>query len=288
MPVTIAIPFYNAEKFLPDAIRSVFAQTYTDWELLLIDDGSTDRSLEIAKSVKDKRVRVFSDGKNLKLARRLNQVTQLATYDYIARMDADDLMSPTRIEKQVFVLESNSEIDLVTTGLFSTTDDLRPIGVRWNDRETISHEKLLQRNIVVHAAILARKSWYQRNHYDTTLMVAQDYELWLRSSYNNDFRLRFISEPLYYYREVGNVSLRKMFMAGKYGRNMFRKYGRSQKNQLIVKSYMKNLIAMIIVLFGQQKLLLEHRGKPLSDKKLLTQFESEINQIKSNKVPGLD
>jgi len=64
MSITIGMPFYNAEKYLADAIRSVFAQTYQDWELILMDDGSTDQSLEIAKSVDDPRVRVFSDGKN--------------------------------------------------------------------------------------------------------------------------------------------------------------------------------------------------------------------------------
>ena len=81
MKITIAIPFYNAEEYLPDAIRSVFAQTFQDWELLLIDDGSTDASLAIANSVDDERVRVISDGKNKKLAARLNEVTQWAKYD---------------------------------------------------------------------------------------------------------------------------------------------------------------------------------------------------------------
>ena len=91
MAITIGIPFYNAEAYLADAIRSVFAQTYEDWELILIDDGSTDNSLAIARSVDDPRVRVYSDGKNKKLASRLNELTQLATYEFIARMDADDV-----------------------------------------------------------------------------------------------------------------------------------------------------------------------------------------------------
>jgi glycosyltransferase involved in cell wall biosynthesis len=76
MPVSIGISFYNCERFLPDAIRSVFAQTYQDWELILVDDGSTDRSLEIARSVNDPRVRVISDG--------LNQLISESSYDFIA------------------------------------------------------------------------------------------------------------------------------------------------------------------------------------------------------------
>jgi len=280
MFVTIAIPFYNAEKFLLDAIKSVFVQTHNKWELILIDDGSTDKSLEIAKSINDPRVRVFSDGKNKKLAARLNEVVKLAKYDLIARMDADDLMSPTRIEKQVSILKNNPSIDLVTTGLFSVTDDLQPISVRWNKSKTISHSQLLRRNIVVHAAIVARKSWFERNPYDTNLKVAQDYNSWLRASYNNDFKLQFMPEALYYYREENNTNIKKMLLAGKYGRKMFYKYGGRDKYFLILRSYIKNFIAVSIVILGMNRLLLKRRGKSIMDKNLLNRFYKEIQLIK--------
>src|SRR5512136_1054483 len=76
--VTVGIPFYNAGQTLADAVRSVFAQTLTDWELILLDDGSTDRGLEFARSIDDPRVRVVSDGRNLRLAARLNQIAEFA------------------------------------------------------------------------------------------------------------------------------------------------------------------------------------------------------------------
>src|SRR5690554_4188978 len=91
--VSIGIPFFNAEAYLLDAIKSVFAQTHQNWELILLDDGSTDRSLEIARSIDDPRVRVYSDGQNKHLAARLNEIARLARYEYLARMDADDLMA---------------------------------------------------------------------------------------------------------------------------------------------------------------------------------------------------
>jgi glycosyltransferase involved in cell wall biosynthesis len=78
--MTIGIPFYNAEAYLGDAIRSIFAQTYHDWELILVDDGSTDRSLEIARAVRDPRVRVISDGQNRRLPYRLNQITAVPIF----------------------------------------------------------------------------------------------------------------------------------------------------------------------------------------------------------------
>ena len=111
--VTIGIPVYNAEAYLEYTICSVLAQTYRNWELIIIDDGSTDNSLLIAKKYEeiDNRIRVISDGINKKLPHRLNQIIHESKYDYIARMDADDLMSNDRIEKQISILNLNKSID---------------------------------------------------------------------------------------------------------------------------------------------------------------------------------
>ena len=125
--VTIGLPFYNAEKYLALAIESVLQQTYTDWELLLLDDGSTDNSLSIAQSYaqKDSRIKVISDGKNKNLATRLNELPSLAQGLYLARMDADDMMHPARIERQLAVLETHPEIDVLGTNAYIINDCLR-------------------------------------------------------------------------------------------------------------------------------------------------------------------
>ena len=104
--LTIGIPFFNAEATLLDAVRSVFAQTHQDWELLLVDDGSTDRSLELARSIDDPRVRVYSDGRNKRLAARLNEISRLARFDHVARMDADDVCLPERLARRPDSLKS--------------------------------------------------------------------------------------------------------------------------------------------------------------------------------------
>ncbi|MCW1511070.1 glycosyltransferase family 2 protein, partial [Acinetobacter baumannii] len=97
--ISIGIPFYNAENFLANAIQSVINQSFKDWELILVDDGSTDKSLDIAREFekKDNRIKVISDGLNLKLPARLNQIITISKYDFIARMDADDIMHPDRL-----------------------------------------------------------------------------------------------------------------------------------------------------------------------------------------------
>ena len=197
MTLTIAIPFYNARPYLADAIRCVFAQTFTDWELILLDDGSTDGSLDVAKAVDDPRVRVVSDGRNLGLATRLNEVTRLADSDLIARMDADDLMSLRRLEVQYRVLAENPAIDLVSTGLLSLGSDGELVGRRGIDGGTPSFDDVLyQRRGVLHGSVVARREWFSRNPYNERLRQAQDVDLWLSAIAKGDFSVRTLSEPL--------------------------------------------------------------------------------------------
>ena len=289
IPVTIGLPFYNAEKYLADAIRSVFAQTHQNWELILIDDGSTDGSLKIAKSVQDPRVRVYSDGENKKLATRLNEIVQLANYDIIARMDADDLMSPTRIEKQLKILTEYPEIDLVTTGLYSITNSLELIGARWHYATTITFEEILNRKGcgVVHAAILARKTWFKRNPYDTTLAIAQDYELWVRTSYHNDFKIHLLQEPLYFYREVDSVSADKVLRSYINERRMYKIYSKYNYKILTLKLLLKTIVVKFLKRINKFHVIVKKRNKKFENPMLIKQFENEIEVINNICVKGL-
>lgn len=218
--VTVGIPFYNSEATLLDAVRSVFAQTHQDWELILLDDGSTDRSLELARSIRDPRVSVYSDGQNRRLAARLNQIAQLAKYDFIARMDADDLMSPIRLQRQLEVLLSRPYVDLVSTGIGSLTDDCQPVGIRCTSQaHSITPRGLLAGNAgIVHASVVGRRAWFLRNPYKESLEKAQDTNLWVRAFSKGDLSVAFLSEPFYYYREDGNVSKSRLLAAYRVGR----------------------------------------------------------------------
>jgi len=295
MSISIGIPFYNAEAYLADAIRSVFAQTYQDWELILVDDGSTDSSLDIAHSVKDSRVRVISDGKNKRLGYRLNQITSEATFQVVARMDADDLISPNRFEKQVAALNAHPEIDLVTTGLCSITNDNRPFGVRCGSPgDPITGRKLLLGQCaIVHAAMLGRKSWFLRNPYTLSLERAEDYELWLRAFAKSDFKLLVLNEPLYYYREEENVTQKKLLKAYANQRQLYKQYGHPWLNHLGIsfitaKSACKSLIVRFLFASDKMDLLLKRRNRTIDDSLQLKYFNHEITQILETKVPGLD
>lgn len=295
MPITIGIPFYNAEAYLADAIRSVFAQTYQDWELLLVDDGSTDRSLDIARSVNDPRVRVISDGENRRLPDRLNQITSEAKYDLIGRMDADDLISPARFEKQLKVLKKQPDIDLVTTGVCSITNDNIPVGVRCGspDDPITGRRLLLGQCAIVHAAVLGRKYWFLRNPYDSSLPRAQDHELWLRAFSKNDFNCYVMGEPLYYYREEDNVTAKRLLSAYACHRYLYKEYGqlgfkRYELPLMTAKTHLKSLTVKFLSKFGRLDILLNRRNRAINEDTHMPDFTSEIEVVLNTKVSGLD
>ena len=108
--ISIILPAYNAEKYLKEAIDSILAQTYTNFELIVINDGSTDKTEEIILSYQDSRIRYIKNEKNLKLIRTLNKGIGLAKGKYIARMDADDISLPHRLKEEVEFMEAHPNI----------------------------------------------------------------------------------------------------------------------------------------------------------------------------------
>ena len=135
MLVTIAIPVYNGESYLRDAIQSVVNQTFQDWELYLINDGSTDNSLAIMQeyALNDIRIKVIDDGQNKGLVTRLNQSIETAIGKYYARMDADDIMYVTRIEEQVRFLESHPDVDVLGTSIMIIDNENNIVGSNLNN-----------------------------------------------------------------------------------------------------------------------------------------------------------
>lgn len=289
--ISIGIPFYNAETTLLDAVRSVFAQTHKDWELILVDDGSTDRSLEIAQSINDPRVSVYSDGENRRLGARLNQIVDIAKYDFIARMDADDLMSPNRIQKLFDLLKQNEEYDLVSCGTYSITDDNFLRGYRGQTERNYTFDGLFSKSQkFLHAGLVARKAWFQRHRYDESLKVGEDNDLWLRAAKVDDFNAMSIEDPLYMYKEEGNVTMDKLLTAYQIERSHYVKLIDSKRAKLkyIVKSYGKTYIVRAMEATNTLPYLLNRRNKNDISKRDIDTFNKQLEQIFSTNVPGVD
>ncbi|MBV5327771.1 MAG: glycosyltransferase family 2 protein, partial [Chlorobium sp.] len=111
--LTIAMPVFNGGPHLRMAVLSIVQQSFTDWELLLIDDGSTDGAIEELADLADSRIHVIRDGRNRGLAARLNEALGLARGYYFARMDADDISYPERFSQQLAFLKSDQSVDLL-------------------------------------------------------------------------------------------------------------------------------------------------------------------------------
>ncbi|MDR1964156.1 MAG: glycosyltransferase family 2 protein [Planctomycetaceae bacterium] len=216
MSISIGIPIYNTAKFLPDAIRSVFAQTYQDWELILVDDGSTDRSLEIALSIDDPRVRVIAGKQNRRLAYRLNQLIRESKFDMIARMDADDIMFPNRLETEIQYF-TDQKINIVCSAACTINDENKIKAIR-NTKGSPNISPFgvaLHQHLLLHPTMMVRRQWYLENQYDPEYHVAEDLELFLRSTVNgnlNTSMVQLIHQPLLFYREGKSQNLAKTLL----------------------------------------------------------------------------
>ena len=286
--VTIGIPFYNAETTLLDAVRAVFSQTHENWELILLDDGSTDGSLKLARSIRDPRVRVYSDGKNLRLAARLNQMTKLAKHEFIARMDADDLMAPERIEKLLSILHLHEEYDLVSCATYSIDASSSLKGFRGNEEFSYTFDGILRKSQrFLHAGLIARKSWYQRNRYDESLPVGQDTDLWLRAAKIGDFRAASVAEPLYMYREEGNVTQKKLLAAYRMERSKVASYIDNYLDRYVflLKSLIKSLVVIVMGRAGVLGYLLQRRNNKIVDDNLRKGFDKACERVLATKIP---
>lgn len=199
--ITILLPAYNAEKYIEKALFSIMNQTYQNLEILVLNDGSTDETEQIILSLqkKDKRIRYVKNEINLKLIKTLNKGIELATGEYIARMDADDISLPLRIEKQLSHLQKNN-LDLVDCQIIYRTEQGQEIK---NKAIVPTTNKSLQfyalfKTPLLHPTILCKANVLKDNHYlfDEKTLHCEDYELWTRLLQKN-YNIQKIKEPLY-------------------------------------------------------------------------------------------
>lgn len=281
--ISIGIPFFNAEKYLALAIQSVLYQTYTHWELFLLDDGSSDHSLNIAKAyeAKDARIKVISDGKNLGLPQRLNELSDLATGKYYARMDADDMMHPKRLDKQVSYLLEHPKIDLVGSGLISIDNENRILGIRKGiTKESYNLKDIIAGVWCAHPTIMGKTSWFKENKYDISLKRAQDYDLWIRTIETSRFSK--LPEAYLYYREASTSTIKKYINASIHTRQIFWKniktLGLYNSCKMTLVSYLKLLVYIFFWMLGQTNSLIKRRYSILKKNDIL-EHKKNINRI---------
>ena len=203
--VSVVMPFYNAAPFLKEAIDSMLAQTFTDFELILINDGSTDTSDDIVRSYEDSRMVYLVLEKNQGLVNALNRGLDTAAGEYIARMDADDISLPARLEKQVRFLDQNPEVGVCGTAYRYFGDQDRTESPPQNHQEAFTY--LAKNSSIGHPTALIRKSVLDRHgiRYEKEYLYAEDYAFWIKIGQHA--RLVSLPEPLLHYRwHAANLS----------------------------------------------------------------------------------
>jgi glycosyltransferase involved in cell wall biosynthesis len=204
--VSVILPVYNAERFTRPAIESILNQTYQNLELIIVNDCSIDSSLEILNEYaqRDKRVNVESNALNLKLSKTLNRAIALSKGKYLARMDADDISLPTRIEKQVKALEENPDVVIIGCNMGIIDEYDKRIGYRkYYSTDQEIRKRMFYFSPFSHPAIMIRKEALDKvGDYNHDYNPAEDYELYFRLGTVGKFMN--LSEELFVYRIVGN------------------------------------------------------------------------------------
>lgn len=210
--VSIIMGIYNCESTLAESIESIINQTYDNWELIICDDYSSDKTYEIAKmysTIYPKKIKLIKNDKNLTLGSTLNKCLKYVTGDYIARHDGDDLYKEDKLEKQVDFLNNNNNYDLVGTAM-NVFDENGFYGKRILKEIPIAND-LMRGTTFAHATIMARKNVYSKlNGYSEkeNRRGVEDYDLWFRF-FAEGYKGYNIKQALYDVREDREAYKRK-------------------------------------------------------------------------------
>lgn len=182
--VSIIMPAYNAEKYIAEAIESVLSQTYSNWELIIADDFSTDSTAKIVDSYKkkDERVKSIRMGKNSGPVIARNKAIEKSSGEYLAMLDADDVSLPDRLAKQVGFLEYNKDIDFVGSSAELIDENGKVVGKKTKPLtyEEIKFPILLQTQFIMSSVVLKKKAFIETCGFDNAYLYAEDYDMWTK------------------------------------------------------------------------------------------------------------
>lgn len=221
--VTIGLPFTRQpEHYFRRTVRSIFAQSYPDWELILLADGASENLVRAAAAIDDPRVRLVVHERSAGLAARLNEIARLASGEFLFRMDGDDLMHPHRIERQLTHLHAHPEIDVLGALAHVIDEDDRLLGVLKEPAIPVEARGFLRSHTFTHPTVAARTGWFRQHPYDPGMLRAEDKDLWLASQSTSRFSK--LAEPLLFYR-ITALQRSKQAQDAAYDRRVIAQYG---------------------------------------------------------------
>ena len=222
--ISIIMAAYNTEKTIEQAINSVLSQTYTNFELLVVNDCSTDRTAELVKSIaaKDSRVRLISNVKNSGVSYTRKHGLEEAKGSWIAILDSDDAWAPKKLEKQID-LQRRTNADLLFTGSAFMDSDGQPIDWYLHAPAEVTYRQLLKQNVLSNSSALVRKELYAK-HYAIGDGMHEDFAIWL-SILKKGTKAYGVDEPLLIYRIAKSSKSGNKVKAARMNWNTYRYVG---------------------------------------------------------------
>jgi len=199
----------NGMPYIREAVESILKQTYKNFEFIIVDDASEDKTWEYLKSLKDKRVKLIQNKKNIGLAASLNKTIAKSTGDYIARMDADDISLPNRFKEQVKFLKDHPSVDICGTWVDLINEDGRVIGEKKYPTKYKDIKKALRwYQPIIHPTLMSTKAVFEKlQGYQPGYEMAEDYELMIRAK--DYFKMANVAKKLLLWRLWKNRRSRK-------------------------------------------------------------------------------
>lgn len=289
--VSIGMTVLNCAATLAPAIQSILNQTFSDWELLVVDDGSDDETVSIARAYCDRRIRVLCDGSHRGRAARSNQAIDCAQGKYFAVMDGDDVSYPPRLALQVEYLEQHPEIALLGGAMLVFGRGGQALGTR---QCPTTHEQICRRPwrglYLAHPTWMGPTEWFRSHRYRPEVVYSQDQDLLLRTY--DCSRFAALPEIVCGYREE-TVSLKKLlisrfFFVGSFLRRAIPRREYSLAVAAIAGQTFKLLIDFVAVATGLGHKLLRHHALPVDEATKLRWVEVwEAAQAKHREVRAL-
>lgn len=247
--VSIIIPTHNREAFIREAIDSVLAQSFADWEIIIIDDASTDKTESIVSEyvTKDSRIKYYKNEENLGIARTRNKGLKIAKGIYIAPLDSDDIwMDKEKLKKQVEFLDTNQDYALLGGGIMHIDKESKLVKkVLFPVYDSVIRNIILQFNPFAQSTLLFRKDVaLELGGYSTEYKICDDYDLWLRIGIKHKFTN--IPQVLSGYRiHGGNITHTKRLTTAREILEIVRKYAPHYKRAYmgIIKAYIRILLS---------------------------------------------
>lgn len=279
--VSVLMPCYNARESLPWAFGSLLAQTFQDWELVLVDDGSTDRPEEIIEQARDARIRLIRLPENRGRGYARQVALDHARGELVAMLDADDWMYPARLELEVKALRRNEALALVSAGMAIVDASGDLVGVKHVGDGSESGPFTGFECPAPHAPSMFRRSAADGHRFDPRLTSSEDLDFLVRMLQGRRFTI--LSEPLYVYSELSSVSARKAALAQRTRRVTIRRSLRSSPvhaTRKLAESHAKELAFGLGAVLGLDEQFVRRRLRQATEQERLA-FSSARDAVES-------